>query len=138
MWAWFARFLPERGLLALYRATFFYGVCRMISWSVWAHVIEDFPYDLSWTGPWWIGARSLPARQPVDRRPGDAGAARGDLLGGEQALGADGPRRGEAPGEAGEPGRRLRRDPRRRRGDDVGAEDLDRVEVEAAQERHRA
>ena len=36
-----------------------------------------------------------PARQPVDRRSGDAGAARSDLLGREQALGADGPRRGK-------------------------------------------
>ena len=64
VWAWFGKFLPERGLLALYRATFFYGVCRMISWSVWAHVVEDFPYDLSWTGPYWIGARSLPHVNP--------------------------------------------------------------------------
>jgi len=64
VWAWFARFLPERGLLALYRATFFYGVCRMISWSVWAHLIEHYPYDLSWTGPFWIGARSLPHVNP--------------------------------------------------------------------------
>ena len=69
-WAWLGRFLPERGLVALYRATFFYGVCRMISWSAWAHLFaypknipgtvgRGFPYDLSWTGPWWIGARSL-------------------------------------------------------------------------------
>ena len=39
VWAWFGRFLPERGLLALYRATFFYGVCRMISWTLWAHLV---------------------------------------------------------------------------------------------------
>ena len=68
-WAWLGKWLPERGLLALYRATFFYGLCRMISWSVWAHVIarpvidgvrhHGYPYDLSWTGPWWIQARSL-------------------------------------------------------------------------------
>jgi hypothetical protein len=36
----------------------------MISWSVCAHVIEDFPYDLSWTGPWWIGMRTLPHLNP--------------------------------------------------------------------------
>jgi membrane-bound metal-dependent hydrolase YbcI (DUF457 family) len=73
-WAWLGRFLPERGLLALYRATFFYGLCRMISWSTWAHVVatptidgvqrRGYPLDLSWTGPWWIGARSLPHVNP--------------------------------------------------------------------------
>ena len=36
-------------------------------------------------------------RQPVDRGAGDAGAARRRLLGGEQAVGADGPRRGPPP-----------------------------------------
>ena len=75
VWAWFGKWLPERGLLALYRATFFYGVCRMISWSAWAHLFaypkgipgvhgRGYPYDLSWTGPWWIHARSLPHVNP--------------------------------------------------------------------------
>ncbi len=72
IWAWFGRWLPERGLLALYRATFFYGLCRMISWSAWARLFADpdkyaefdvtsrgFPMDLSWTGPYWLDARSL-------------------------------------------------------------------------------
>ena len=71
IWAWFGRFLPERGLLALYRATFFYGLCRLIAWSTWAHLLErpvingverfGYPLDLSWTGPWWLAARALPA-----------------------------------------------------------------------------
>jgi membrane-bound metal-dependent hydrolase YbcI (DUF457 family) len=74
VWAFFARFLPERGLIALYRATFFYGICRLISWSVWARVVAEptidgvqrrgFPIDLSWTGPWWLDARSLPHVSP--------------------------------------------------------------------------
>jgi hypothetical protein len=72
IWAWFGRWLPERGLIALYRATFFYGICRMISWSLWARLFADakkyadfdvtsrgFPIDLSWTGPYWLDARSL-------------------------------------------------------------------------------
>jgi membrane-bound metal-dependent hydrolase YbcI (DUF457 family) len=69
-WAWLGKHLPERGLVALYRATFFYGVARMVAWSTWAHLIarpvingvqhHGYPYDLSWTGPWWIPARSLP------------------------------------------------------------------------------
>jgi membrane-bound metal-dependent hydrolase YbcI (DUF457 family) len=74
IWSWFGKFLPERGLVALYRATFFYGVCRMIVWSAWAHVLarpvidgvvhNGYPYDLSWTGPWWLTARSLPHVSP--------------------------------------------------------------------------
>lgn len=69
VWAWLGRWLPERGLVALYQATFFYGVCRLIAWSTWAHLIarpvidgierSGYPLDLSWTGPWWIVARSL-------------------------------------------------------------------------------
>jgi len=74
-WAWFGKWLPERGLLALYRATFFYGLCRMISWSAWARLFaypdnipgvsgRGYPMDLSWTGPWWIAARTLPHVNP--------------------------------------------------------------------------
>jgi hypothetical protein len=69
VWSWLGKYMPERALVALYQATFFYGVCRMVSWSIWAHVIArpvidgverfGYPYDLSWTGPWWIHARSL-------------------------------------------------------------------------------
>jgi membrane-bound metal-dependent hydrolase YbcI (DUF457 family) len=68
-WAWLGQWLPERGLLALYRATFFYGICRLIGWSTWTHLIarpvidgtrrRGYPLDLSWTGPWWIAARTL-------------------------------------------------------------------------------
>ncbi len=75
VWSWFARFMPERALLALYRATFFYGVCRMFAWSTWAHIFarpelegiprRGYPFDLSWTGPWWLEARSLPHVNPL-------------------------------------------------------------------------
>lgn len=70
IWSWLGQRLPDRALLAIYRATFFYGVCRMLAWSGWAHLLarpvidgvthHGYPYDLSWTGPWWIDARSLP------------------------------------------------------------------------------
>jgi hypothetical protein len=70
VWSWLARFLPERGLLAVYRATMFYGVCRLLAWTGWAHVFTrpvidgeerwGYPFDLSWRGPWWLDARSLP------------------------------------------------------------------------------
>jgi len=75
IWSWLATHLPERALLALYRATFFYGLCRLLAWSGWAHVLatpvidgvqrRGYPFDLSWTGPWWLDARSLPHVPPV-------------------------------------------------------------------------
>jgi hypothetical protein len=68
-WSLLGRRLPERGLLALYRSIFFYGVCRMIAWSSWAHLVArpvvdgverfGYPFDLRWTGPYWIDALSL-------------------------------------------------------------------------------
>ena len=95
VWAWFGRWLPERGLLALYRATFFYGVCRLIAWSDLGaprrrpghRRVSSGAATRStcrWTGPWWIGGPHAAARQPVDRRPGDAGAAGAGLLGGRK------------------------------------------------------
>jgi len=55
-WGWLKRRLamPDRALLAFYRAFFFYGVCRVISWTLWAHTIEGAPWDLSWGGPYWV------------------------------------------------------------------------------------
>jgi hypothetical protein len=53
-WAWLGRRMPEPMLLAFYRATFFYGVCRLIAWTTWAHVIEGFRWDLHWDGPFWM------------------------------------------------------------------------------------
>jgi hypothetical protein len=55
-WSWANRLLPRAGLLALYRAAFFYGTCRWIAWTIWAHVIHHYPYDLSWGGPHWVHA----------------------------------------------------------------------------------
>ena len=55
-WAWAGRFLPEDGLLALYRGALFYGTCRFIAWMLWAHVLHHYPIDLSWGGPYWVQA----------------------------------------------------------------------------------
>jgi hypothetical protein len=44
------------GLLALYRAAFFYGCCRWVAWTIWAHVVHHYPYDLTWGGPHWVDA----------------------------------------------------------------------------------
>jgi hypothetical protein len=55
-WARANRLLPRGGLITLYRAAFFYGTCRWIAWTIWAHVIHHYPYDLSWGGPHWVHA----------------------------------------------------------------------------------
>jgi membrane-bound metal-dependent hydrolase YbcI (DUF457 family) len=56
LWSGLGRRLPEVALLALYRASFFYGTTRWVAWILWAHVINDFPIDLSWGGPDWVDA----------------------------------------------------------------------------------
>jgi LexA-binding, inner membrane-associated putative hydrolase len=55
-WKWMSRLIPRMGLITLYRAAFFYGTCRWIAWTIWAHVIHHYPYDLSWGGPHWVDA----------------------------------------------------------------------------------
>jgi hypothetical protein len=55
-WSKANRFLPIPALLVLYRAAFFYGTSRWIAWSLWAHVVHHYPYDLSWGGPHWVSA----------------------------------------------------------------------------------
>jgi membrane-bound metal-dependent hydrolase YbcI (DUF457 family) len=53
-WGWAGRLLPETALVALYRASFFYGTTRWIAWILWAHVVHDFEFDISWGGPHWV------------------------------------------------------------------------------------
>jgi hypothetical protein len=55
-WKLMNRLIPRMGLITLYRAAFFYGTCRWIAWTIWAHVLHDYPYDLSWGGPHWVDA----------------------------------------------------------------------------------
>jgi len=55
-WGWARRFLPEAALLALYRASFFYGSARWVAWLLWAHVLNDYSFDLRWGGPYWVPA----------------------------------------------------------------------------------
>jgi membrane-bound metal-dependent hydrolase YbcI (DUF457 family) len=63
LWARLGSVMPERALLALYRGLFFFGLCRMIAWTLWVRVLakpeQVGPLDLSVEGPWWIEARSL-------------------------------------------------------------------------------
>lgn len=56
---WLGRRMPETALLALYRASLFYGTTRLAFWLIWAHVLNAFPWDLGLGGPWWIEAVRL-------------------------------------------------------------------------------
>ena len=53
-WRWAGRHLSETTLVALYRASFFYGVARWTAWLIWAHVVRSFAFDLRWGGPRWV------------------------------------------------------------------------------------
>ena len=46
--------LPDVVVVAVYRAYFLYGACRIVAWTVWAHAVERSPWDLSWGGPWFV------------------------------------------------------------------------------------
>lgn len=56
VWPWLRRTfrLSDRAMLALYRAYFVYGGCRIIAWFTWARLIDHAPLDLSWGGPDWV------------------------------------------------------------------------------------
>ena len=59
VWAKIGSRLPDRALLAIYRAGMFYGVTRLVFWTGWSHIANDYEWDLSWGGPWWIPSVSL-------------------------------------------------------------------------------
>ena len=65
IWSWGGRFLPEPALLALYRASFFYGTTRWAAWLIWAHVLNSYEFDLSWGGPHWVPALVLAPLQAI-------------------------------------------------------------------------
>jgi hypothetical protein len=69
IWTWARAALPMAVVLAFYRASYFYGVTRWTAWVIWAHVVNAYPLDLSWGGPYWVPAltASLP---PVRAGPG--------------------------------------------------------------------
>ena len=60
-WSRANRVVPVAALLILYRAAFFYGTSRWIAWSLWAHVVHHYPYDISWGGPHWVPAAHSPS-----------------------------------------------------------------------------
>lgn len=62
VWTAIARRIPEDGQVALYRGLFVFGVVRIASWSVYAHVLNDYSYDFNWGGPDWL-AKAPPSPQ---------------------------------------------------------------------------
>lgn len=56
VWPWFKRRLnmSEVLMLALYRAYFLYGACRIFAWFFWSRFVDKAPLDLSWGGPYWV------------------------------------------------------------------------------------
>jgi hypothetical protein len=72
-WRWAGRYVSETTLVALYRASFFYGVARWAAWLIWAHVVRSFAFDLRWGGPRWVPAiyaEDLNASQAACKCPG--------------------------------------------------------------------
>ncbi|WP_234320307.1 metal-dependent hydrolase, partial [Streptomyces sp. SBT349] len=61
VWGWMRRRLgmPDRIMLACYRAYFVYGVCRIFGWTAWAQFVEGAPMDWSWGGPYWVDKVTL-------------------------------------------------------------------------------
>ena len=62
VWGWLRRryHLRDVTLLAMYRAFFLYGGCRIIAWFVWSRAVRHAPLDLSWGGPFWVNKVTLP------------------------------------------------------------------------------
>lgn len=56
-WGWAERKgIPQSALVVVYRAFFWYGICRLIAWLLYAHVVKDYPFDLRYGGPYWVDA----------------------------------------------------------------------------------
>ncbi len=58
VWSWALAKLPLVAVLALYRASYFYGLCRWLTWLIWAHVFHHYQFDVTWGGPMWVTAAS--------------------------------------------------------------------------------
>ena len=52
--------LPERLALICYHLVLFWGISRWVGWMLWAHVVNDYPFDLSWGGPHWVDEYGSP------------------------------------------------------------------------------
>lgn len=63
VWDSFRRRFPDRAVVAIYRAGMFYGVTRLVFWSIWTHVLRESPiyqgWDITPGGPWWVPSVDL-------------------------------------------------------------------------------
>ncbi len=41
-------------LLAIYRTSFRYATTLLIPGTIWAHLLHDYQWDLSWGGQFWV------------------------------------------------------------------------------------
>jgi len=62
VWGWLRRRFKLRDvtLLAMYRAFFLYGGCRIFAWFTWSRTVRHAPLDWSWGGPFWVDKVVLP------------------------------------------------------------------------------
>jgi len=60
-WGWLHRRLrlPEQALLLIYRGLLFYGLGRMITWFLYARLVDKAPFDPVWNGPGQVQANDL-------------------------------------------------------------------------------
>lgn len=69
-WSWMRRrfSFSDATLLAMYRAFFLYGACRIFAWSIWARFLNPDRgtqvLDLTWGGPSWV--QKAPRFQSAD------------------------------------------------------------------------
>jgi hypothetical protein len=95
-WARLGRLMPERALLALYHATFFYGVCRVVSCAAGPRrrPSRRLPAGSVVDGPVVDRRAVAPPRATDDRPTAGRAAARARLRRGQPPVGTDGRRRG--------------------------------------------
>jgi membrane-bound metal-dependent hydrolase YbcI (DUF457 family) len=63
VWGWLRRRFHLRPItmLAMYRAFFMYGGCRIIAWFIWSRSVRHAPLDWSWGGPFWVVKAKVPS-----------------------------------------------------------------------------
>jgi membrane-bound metal-dependent hydrolase YbcI (DUF457 family) len=73
-WSWLSARFPAFVVLALYRGSYFYGLTRWSAWLIWAHVLNDYSFDLSWGGPYWVEAATASVIEATGPHLAGAGA----------------------------------------------------------------
>jgi membrane-bound metal-dependent hydrolase YbcI (DUF457 family) len=67
VWPWMKKkfAMSERAMLAVYRAYFVYGACRIFAWFTWSRFLNPERgkqgLDWKWGGPYWVEKVSFPA-----------------------------------------------------------------------------